>query len=243
MSGAAAADSVAEIIAPRVAAIRERIETACKRSGRSPDTVTLIGASKVQSTERLRAAFEAGLCVFGENRVQEAASKRELLPEIERWCLIGALQSNKVHKAVELFESVHSVDRLKIALALDRSAKQRGKELEGFLEINLGGESTKSGFDPEKLRESLRSLAELEALRIVGLMTIPPPSDDLETARGYFRQLRQLRDEMFASTEWSDRPGYLSMGMSGDFELAIEEGATHVRVGTALFGPRNPLEA
>ncbi len=239
MSGAAASDSVAEI-AQRVAAIRERIEIACGRSGRSADSVTLIGASKVQSTQRLRAAFEAGLRVFGENRVQEAASKRELLPEIEHWCLIGALQSNKVHKAVELFESVHSVDRLKIAFALDRSARQRGRQLEAFLEINLGGESTKSGFDPADLRESLRPLAELEALRIVGLMTIPPPSDDLETARGYFRQLRELRDEIFARSEWSGRPGYLSMGMSGDFELAIEEGATHVRVGTALFGPRFP---
>jgi pyridoxal phosphate enzyme (YggS family) len=242
MSGAAASDSVAEI-AQRVAAIRERIEIACERSGRSPDSVTLIGASKVQSPERLRAAFEAGLRVFGENRVQEAASKRELLPEIEHWCLIGALQGNKVHKAVELFESVHSVDRLKIAFALDRSARQRGRQLEAFLEINLGGESTKSGFDPEDLRESLRPLADLEALRIVGLMTIPPPSDDLETARGYFRQLRELRDEVFAGSDWSDRPGCLSMGMSGDFELAIEEGSTHVRVGTALFGQRFPKEA
>lgn len=242
MSAAATPDSVAEI-AHRIAAIRERIAAACTRSQRPLDAVTLIGASKVQSIERLRAAFNAGLRVFGENRVQEAASKLEHLPEIEEWCLIGPLQSNKVHKAVEIFESIHSVDRMKIALALDRSASLQGRRLEAFLEVNLGGESTKSGFAPDDLRETLRPLAELESLRVVGLMTIPPPAHDPAISRGYFRHLRAIRDELFAHAEWSGRPGHLSMGMSGDFELAIEEGSTHVRVGTALFGPRLPKQS
>lgn len=172
--------------------------------------------------------------------MQEAEAKQPELPGLE-WHLIGPLQSNKAKRAVALFSAVHSIDRPKIARALDREAANREKKLQGFLEVNLGGEESKHGFPPAQLVEQSRSLAELEALEIVGLMSIPPWETDPEHARSWFRRLRSLRDELCSQPEWAGCRGWLSMGMSGDFETAIEEGATHVRVGTALFGERPPV--
>jgi pyridoxal phosphate enzyme (YggS family) len=226
-------------VAGRYARIRARIEGACSRSGREVGEVTLIGASKIQPVERLRAAWEAGLRIFGENRVQEARDKQAQLPDEAAWHLLGPLQSNKARLAVNLFSVVHSIDRLKIARVLDREALRAGRPLEGFIEVNLGDEPTKHGFATADLFARIAPLAELEHLRIVGLMAIPPISGSEAETRAWFRRLRELRDEMLSRPEWRDVRGDLSMGMSQDFELAIEEGSTHVRIGTDLFGPRN----
>jgi len=226
-------------VTERLAWIRDRIEEACRRSGRPAGSVILVGASKTQDSARLAEAWDAGLRVFGENRVQEAVAKSaELAPRGIEWHLIGPLQSNKVRPAVELFRAVHSIDRPSIAEALDREAAARGKVLDGFLEINLGGEASKHGFVAEGLADAVRPLAGLTHLRLAGLMAIPPPGESPEDSRPWFRQLRALRDDLAGRPEWQGFPGWLSMGMSDDFEVAVEEGATHVRVGTALFGPR-----
>jgi len=227
----------AEEIAARVAAIRERIAEACVRAGRDPAAVTLVAASKLQPAERLRAAWDAGVRVFGENRVQEAAAKRPLLPDAE-WHLLGPLQSNKVRAAAELFGTFHALDRPKILEAVAAEAGRRGGEAAGFVEVNLGGESSKHGFAPRDLPAALAPYRALSGLRLVGLMAIPPPGADAEASRPWFRRLRALRDELAAAPGWEGFSGWLSMGMSDDFAVAVEEGATHVRVGTALFGPR-----
>jgi len=225
-------------VAERLARINARITEACRRAGRAAGGVVLVGASKMQPAAVLAEAWQAGLEVFGENRIQEALAKsRELPPEIE-WHLIGPLQSNKVRPALDLFRTIHSLDRLKIAEAVDREAGARGLAVAGFLEVNLGGEESKHGFPPEGLAAAVLPLSRLQHLRIVGLMAIPPFGDSPEASRPWFRRLRELRDELAARPEWRGFPGRLSMGMSDDFEVAIEEGATHVRVGTALFGPR-----
>jgi len=221
-----------------LAAVRRRIGEACDRAGRDPGEVTLVGVSKLQPLERLRAAFDAGLRVFGESRVQEAVEKAAELPVEIDWQLIGPLQSNKVKAAARLFGTVHSVDRHKIARLLDKEAAANDRRIEAFLQIHLGDEPTKHGFPEAGVAEELRPLADLEHLRIVGLMAIPPYEEELERARGWFRRLRELRDELCARPEWSGCPGWLSMGMSHDYPVAVEEGATHVRVGTAIFGER-----
>jgi pyridoxal phosphate enzyme (YggS family) len=231
--------SGSDSLAGRFVAIQARIQAACERSGRARDEVTLVGASKTRPAPVLAEAFHAGLRAFGENRVQEALAKAGELRGLQiDWHLIGPLQTNKVRAALDLFRTVHSVDRPKIAEALDHEAAARGLAVPGFLEINLGGEESKHGFPPEGLAEAVRPLADLEHLRIVGLMAIPPPGDSPEDSRPWFRRLRALRDDLGSRPEWSGFPGLLSMGMSDDFEVAIEEGATHVRVGTALFGRR-----
>jgi PLP dependent protein len=225
-------------VTQRCAAVRERIAAACQRSGRQPEEVKLVAASKLQPPAALREAWNAGVRVFGENRVQEARAKRDELPEITEWHLLGPLQSNKVKAALALFRCCHAIDRIEIAVALDRHAAALGITVEGFAEVNLGGEASKHGFAARGLGEALRPLAELRALRLVGLMAIPPPEADPERSRPWFRQLRELARELGARPEWRGFPGRLSMGMSEDFEQAIEEGATEVRVGTGLFGPR-----
>jgi pyridoxal phosphate enzyme (YggS family) len=236
----------------RLAAIRGRIAAACARAGRDPGAVVLLGVSKTHPAAAVEAAWRAGLRDFGENRVQEALTKSRELAGLgspassegsgPAWHLIGPLQSNKVRPALELFRIIHSIDRPGIAEALDREAAARGLRLTGFLEINVGGEASKHGFLPEDLAAAVRLLAGLEHLRIAGLMAIPPQGDDPEESRRWFVRLRELRDELGARPEWaaawSGSGGWLSMGMSHDFEVAIEEGATHVRVGTALFGAR-----
>ncbi len=230
--------SVEAEVAGRYAAIRERIDAACGRAGRDPADVTLLGASKSQPVERMRAARAAGLEIFGENRVQEAEAKRPELPPDTLWHLIGPLQSNKAKRAAALFSAVHSVDRPKIARFLDREAARLGHTLDGFLEVNLGGEETKHGFPAEGLAERVSELAYLRSLKIRGLMAIPPLETDPDRIRAWFVELRELRNALAERPEWRDRLVWLSMGMSDDYEIAIEEGATHVRVGTALFGAR-----
>ena len=227
-------------VAARLASIRARLDDAARRAGRDPAAVRLVGASKLQPVEALAAAHAAGLALFGENRVQEGQAKAPQLPRDVVWHLLGPLQSNKVRPALELFTLFHAVDRPKIARALDAEAGRQGKSVGGLLEINLGAEETKHGFDPARLAEEAAPLAGLRHLRIVGLMTIPPPGADAEASRPWFRKLRALRDELDRRPEWSGRLVELSMGMSDDFEVAAEEGATFVRVGTLLFGPRPP---
>jgi len=227
----------------RLAAIRRRIAAACGRAGRDPATVVLVGASKTQPAAALAPFVAAGLSVLGENRVQEALAKRRELAEDHRlprveWHLIGPLQTNKARLALELFSCVHSLDRPAIATALDREAARRGASLNAFVEVNLGEEPSKHGFPPAGLAAALRPLGDLANLRLVGLMAIPPFTASAAAARPWFRRLRELRDDLGRRPEWAGWPGWLSMGMSDDFEAAIEEGATHVRVGTALFGPR-----
>ena len=222
----------------QIQAIRENISAACKQAGRDPSELVLVGASKRQPVDLIRAAWSRGVKTLGENRVQEAEEKKAVLPTDIDWHLIGPLQSNKVKKAVQVFSTVHSVDRTKIALALDHQATIQGKSLQVFIEVNLGNEESKHGFNPSTLLQDLHPVSNLKNTRVIGLMAIPPFETDPAASLKWFRQLRLLRDDLCGHPDWRDCPGFLSMGMSSDFELAIQEGATHVRIGSALFGAR-----
>jgi PLP dependent protein len=230
-------------ISENVAAVCERIAAAARRAGRNPNDVALMAVSKTQPPERIREAYEAGQHVFGENRVQEFAAKAGELGDLPtaEWHMIGHLQSNKAAKTAELFRAVDSVDSLKLAEKLDAAAAALGKKLEVLIEINVGGEAAKSGVAPDswELEQLLLAAPGLEALTYRGLMTVPPLTDDPEGARPYFRKLRELRDAIAARRLPSLATDKLSMGMSHDFEVAIEEGSTCVRVGTAIFGARS----
>jgi pyridoxal phosphate enzyme (YggS family) len=225
-------------IAANLDTIRLRVAAACQRVDRDPAEITILGASKHQPIERLRWAWEAGLRIFGENRVQEALAKMPELPEEIEWHLIGPLQSNKARKVVPAFTAVHSIDRVKIARVLDTEAANLGRRVDGFLEINLAAEDSKHGFLPSELPGHLETLVGFQHLHIVGLMAIPPFEPNPQDSRVWFQQLRDLRDQIRAHQGWSSFPGKLSMGMSHDYDIAVEEGATHVRIGTSLFGPR-----
>jgi len=230
-------------IADNLAQVRERVADAARRAARKPEDIALMAVSKTFSPERIREAYEAGLRVFGENRVQEFAGKIDALRNLPdaNWHLIGHLQTNKAAKAAELFAAVDSVDSLRLAQKLNASAQQSGKTLAVLIEINVGGEEAKSGVPPEshKLDELLLAAPDLTSLEFRGLMTIPPFSDDPQQARPYFRRLRELRDRISSRRLPSIAVDVLSMGMSHDFEVAIEEGSTCVRVGTAIFGERS----
>jgi pyridoxal phosphate enzyme (YggS family) len=232
------ATSALPAITEAIAAVEERIAAACRRAGRDRSSVTLVAVTKTHPPETLRAAWDLGLRIFGENRVQEAATKIPALPKETEWHLIGPLQSNKVRLALDLFRTIHSIDREKIALALDAEAARRGIVLDGFLEVNSGNEATKHGFPPETFLEVAPEFLRLKNLRIRGLMAIPPFGRAAEESRPYFRRLRELRDQLAAHPDATSFTGWLSMGMTDDFEVAIEEGATHVRIGTAIFGRR-----
>jgi len=242
-------------IAGNIAHIRERIVAAAARAGRNPSEIALMAVSKTMPADRIREAFEAGQRLFGENRVQEFQAKHAELSaasptvasaavcnvfEIEQaeFHLIGHLQSNKAAKAVELFHSVDSVDSLRLAERLDAAAAKLGKTLRVLAEVNVGGEQEKSGIAPDspELLEILRAASRLRNLEFRGLMTIPPFTENPEGARPYFRRLRELRDRLSAETGIALPE--LSMGMSHDFEIAVEEGSTCVRIGTAIFGGR-----
>jgi hypothetical protein len=225
-------------VSHRVAEIRSRIEAAAERAGRDPRAVTLVGASKQQPPELIAAAFAAGVTVFGESRVQEALAKIPLLPPEIEWHFIGPLQTNKARAAVATFAAIHSVDRLRLAEALDQEAARDGRTISCFLEVNVAGEATKHGFAPADLPHALARLAELRALDVVGLMAVPPAADTPEQSRPWFRALAELRDRVARAPGYERFRGLLSIGMSDDFEIAVEEGATHVRIGSALFGPR-----
>lgn len=216
--------------------IQQRIAAACQRDGRATDSVTLLAVSKTHPPETIRAAVECGQLLFGENKIQEAKAKIPLCPGKARWQFIGHLQSNKVRDAVELFELIQGVDSLNIAREISKRAEQAAKTLPILLEVNVAGEASKFGYAPEKLLAELNELNALPRIEIHGLMAIPPYAAVPEKARPYFKRLRELRSEC-EHILGAPLP-QLSMGMSGDFEVAIEEGSTLVRLGTALFGER-----
>jgi hypothetical protein len=209
--------------------VQEAVARACARAGRSPDDVLLIAVSKTMNVERVRLAIAAGVAALGENRVQEAKEKIEALGRPVPWHLIGSLQTNKARDAARLFDWIHSVDRLELAQELSRRAE---RVLNILLQVNLGDEPQKGGVAPAELKRLHELVAALPNLKVRGLMAIPPATLQPEQARPFFRQLRELREQLGLE--------HCSMGMSADFEVAIEEGATMVRVGTAIFGPRAP---
>jgi len=229
-------------IAENLAQVGERIEAAARRGGRRSEDIALMAVSKTFPAERIREAYDAGLRLFGENRVKEFAGKRGSLRDLTEieWHLIGHLQTNKAVKAVELFGTVDAVDSLRLAQKLNASARQSGKTLKVLIEINVGAEVAKSGIAPDsrELDELLLAARDLEQLKFHGLMTVPPLTEDPQQARPYFRKLRELRDQIAARRLPAIDMINLSMGMSHDFEVAIEEGSTCVRVGTAIFGER-----
>ncbi len=229
-------------IADNLAEVRKRIDAAARRAGRRPEDIALMAVSKTFPPESIREAYDAGARLFGENRVQEFAGKIDSLRDLRdaEFHLIGHLQSNKTVKAVELFAAVDSVDSLRLAQKLNVSAQQPGNKMSVLIEINVGGETAKNGVAPgsQELEEILLAAQALRHLEFRGLMTVPPFSDDPQQARPYFLQLRKLRDQLAARKLPATDMGTLSMGMSHDFEVAIEEGSTCVRVGTAIFGER-----
>lgn len=216
--------------------VHGKMAAAANRAGRSAEEITLVAVSKTQPPETIRAAMECGQRVFGENRVQEAQAKMGLLPSSIEWHLLGHLQKNKVKHVLDRFALIHSVDSLELAQVIDRLAAERGVFPKVLLEVNLARESTKHGFVYEDLPGQLEDILELDRLQITGLMCIPPQVPKAEEARPHFIKMRELRDRL--ATEFAFPLPELSMGMSGDYEIAIEEGATIIRVGTALFGPR-----
>lgn len=224
----------------RISQIRAQIEAAALKCGRLPQDVTLIAISKTHPASLIKAAIELGATDIGENRVQEAEQKiNEVGKNTARWHLVGHLQANKARRAVQLFDCIHSLDSLELARRLDRLCGEEGREnLPVLVQVDLGHEETKSGIDEGELIELVEGLKSLQRVQCVGLMTLPPFFEDPEQARPFFRRLRQLRDELAAQGSFGDRKGELSMGMTNDFEVAIEEGATMVRVGTAIFGQR-----
>lgn len=232
-------DAALGTIADRVRTVLDEMQRAAARAGRPPESVRLIAASKTVSVERLRQAVDAGIRHLGENRLQEALPKIDTLGrEGVVWHFIGTLQRRKVKSVVGRFETIHSVDSLALAEEIDRQAKTAGLRQRVLLEVNLAGEASKGGFESTTLGAALESLNGLEHLDIRGLMAIPPPTPTAEDARPYFRQLRNLAQTLTARGHRNINMQELSMGMSHDYPVAIEEGATYVRVGTAIFGAR-----
>jgi PLP dependent protein len=225
-------------IRANLAAVQERIAAAARRAGRREDAVLLVGVSKTVDAERVRAAIAAGVPALGENRVQEAREKIAILGRPRPWHLIGHLQTNKVKDALESFDLIHSVDRLPLAEALSRRAAEAGRRADVLVQVNVGEEPQKGGLRADELRGALETMAGLPGLRLRGLMTIPPLPHEPEDSRPYYKEMRRLLDE---ARRWGHAPDLteLSMGMSGDFEVGVEEGATIVRVGTAIFGSRS----
>ncbi len=235
----------------RIAAIHVRVAAAAQRVGRSPEDVHIVAVSKTMPPEAVIAAARYGLRLFGENRVQEAREKIAMVSAAGltglRWELIGHLQTNKAARAVELFARVQSVDSLRLAEALEARAAQLGRVLPVLLEVNVAGEASKSGLAPDEVVAVARTIATLPHLRLEGLMTVAPLVDDAESVRPFFRRMRALRDTLRAEVPQANEHGggwaELSMGMTDDFEVAIEEGATLVRIGRAIFGERPPITA
>ena len=227
-------------LAQRLGSVRARIDECADRVGRSPNEITLVAVSKTHPPELIREAIAAGVTDLGENRVQEAETK---IPELRdakvRWHLIGHLQSNKARRAVELFDVIHSVDSVSLAQRLERICHEVERaELPLMVQVDLGHEATKTGADERDVPEIVACLKQSERLRLVGLMTMPPFFDDPEKARPFFRRLRNMRDELQRQGAFGEHRGELSMGMTHDYEIAIQEGATILRIGTAIFGQR-----
>lgn len=221
------------MIADNLKRVHQRITNAAERAGRDPSEIKLVAVSKMHPVEVLREALTAGATVLGENKVQEAEDKiRAIGGDTAEWHLIGHLQSNKARRAVELFDVIHSVDSLELAYRLERICEEEGRErLDVLVQVDLAGEETKSGIDEAELPELVEHLGGCKHLTFKGLMALPPFFEDPEATRPYFQRLRALRDKFIPD-------GDLSMGMSHDFEVAIEEGSTMIRVGTAIFGQR-----
>ncbi len=232
-------------IAENLAKLRDRITAAARRAGRNPDEIALMAVSKTMGADAIREAYAAGQRLFGENRVQEFAAKHEGVRDLAdaEFHMIGHLQSNKAARAIEMFFAVDSIDSLRLAEKLNGAAAAAGKRLPVLIELNLGGEESKSGLNPVStgFGELLGAAARLEHLEFRGLMTIPPFTEDPQSARPYFKRLRDIRDNIARRDLPAIHLDTLSMGMSHDFEIAIEEGSTCVRVGTAIFGPRSAL--
>jgi len=229
-----------EDLRERFGDVRSRLDTAAGRSGRSTDDIKLIAISKTHPAETIRLAIDLGISTFGENRVQEAEDKiTEVGRRAASWHLVGHLQSNKARRAVKLFDCIHSLDSAELAERLnDMCVAEQRDVLPVLIQIDLGGEQTKTGIDPRGLPDLLTAVGKCDRLRLDGLMTLPPFFENPDCARPYFKTLRGLRDDLRAKGHFGEGKGELSMGMSHDFEIAIEEGATMVRVGTALFGER-----
>jgi PLP dependent protein len=229
-------------IAENIRRVEERIAGAAHRAGRNPGEVSLMAVTKTVPPERIREAYEAGVCLFGENRVQEFLSKAQVLADLKssEWHMIGHLQSNKSRAATELFHAVDSVDSSRLLERLNSMAKELGKRVPVLIEINIGGEQAKSGVAPDspELEQMLRAAPSCESLEIRGLMTVPPYGEDPEQSRPFFREMRRLHAQIAKRNLPGLRMATLSMGMSHDFEVAIEEGSTCVRMGTAIFGER-----
>lgn len=233
--------AMSQVINKRLEHVRNRITKAALSANRSPDEIRLLAVSKTFNVDHVRAAASAGQVEFGENRVQEAEHKIEATRDLSlRWHLIGHLQSNKGNKAAKLFNSIHSVDRVDIVRKLEAEAPVPGSKIELFVQVNLAGETTKHGAEEQDIREVLDYANACSNLSVVGLMLLPPFSENPEDARPSFRRLRSLRDNLIRDGCDSSQLRELSMGMSNDFEVAIQEGATIVRVGSAIFGKRYP---
>ena len=223
-------------IAENLERVREQIAQAAARAGRVVEEIELVAITKTHPAEKVREAIEAGQTLFGESRVQEARAKIPELPSNLRWHFVGHLQKNKIRHALPLFEMIHSVDSLDVAQDINRIAGEQGMHPRVLLQVNVAGEGSKFGFSPDKLRDQMEECLALPRLSILGLMTIPPLVEKAEASRKYFVQLRELRDRL--QTEFHVDLAQLSMGMTEDFAVAVEEGATLVRVGTAIFGER-----
>src|SRR5437016_10604347 len=223
-------------IAENLERVREQIAQAAARAGSVAEEIELVASTKTHPAEKVREAIEAGQTLFGESRVQEARAKIPELPSNLRWHFVGHLQKNKIRHALPLFEMIHSVDSLGLAQEINRIAEEDGMHPRVLLEVNVAGEGSKFGFSPDKLRDEIEELLALPRLSILGLMTIPPLAEEAEASRKYFVRLRELRDRL--ETEFQVDLAQLSMGMTQDFPVAIEEGATLVRVGTAIFRER-----
>src|SRR5438874_13529615 len=224
-------------VAENLANVREQIAHAATKAGRSVDDIELVAVTKTHPAEKVREAIQAGQTLFGESRVQEARAKIPELPSNIRWHFVGHLQENKVRQALPLFEVIHSVDSLALAQDVNRIAEEEGLYPRVLLEVNLAGEGSKFGFAPDDLREQMEALLALPRLSIEGLMCIPPLAVESEDSRKFFAEVRELRDSL--EKEFSMKLPQLSMGMTQDFPIGIEEGATLVRVGTAIFGERS----
>lgn len=220
--------------------IIDHIVEAAAKTGRDGTKIRLLAAAKSQSIEALRMAVAAGVTLVGENYVQEAKEKKQQITIAVEWHMIGHLQRNKAKTAVEVFDMIESLDNVALARELDKEGRRRGKTIRALVEVNLGGEQNKSGIEKNRVAVLLEETAELLNLRIEGLMTVPPFREDVEQVRPYFRELRELKENLSVIKLAHVELNELSMGMTHDYEVAIEEGATIVRIGTALFGPRNP---
>ncbi|BBB31913.1 PLP dependent protein [Thermotomaculum hydrothermale] len=226
-------------IASNIERIKKRVKAACKRANRSPDEVKIVAVSKLHPVEKIIEAYSNGLRIFGENRVQEAKEKFEILKDYQiEWHLIGHLQKNKVKYAVNIFDFIHSIDSIELAEKVEKRLEKIGKTIKGFIQVKLSEEETKHGVLIEELDNLARFCRNLNYVKIIGLMTVPPYFDDVEKVRPYFVKLRELRDKLNKEV-FENSLTELSMGMTHDFEVAIEEGATYVRIGTGIFGERN----